>query len=178
MTGEPRGKQARKNALLKTAVAVVAAPRATDERASAAQRTRSTPRHELPGTGGGSVNEPTSGAVKFDRIEISNLAPGATEAQLRSLFLAHGALSAFERPLNPDTGRPGAVAYIEMPSGAAAAAVAALNGYEVDGKRLAVSAAPVVGWTPDSDRHALSPTPRRTVLAPSSPAPRGAAAPE
>ncbi len=114
------------------------------------------------------MNNLSTDTERLQRIRIGNLAASATEAQLRGLFLAHGELASFERPLDLNTGRPGAFAYIEMSSAAAATAIAALDGHVVGGKALDVSAAkPLVGWMPEPDRHARSPQPRRTVTPPS-----------
>lgn len=111
-------------------------------------------------------------AAKFQRIQVGNLASGAIEVQLRSLFLAYGHVISYERPLDPATGRPGPFAYIEMASDQAAAAVAALNGHEVGGTPLQiVGSEPIAGSAPDPERHPREPQQRRTVLAPTPPPP-------
>ncbi len=117
------------------------------------------------------MNNLSTDTERLQRIRIGGLAAGATEAQLRGLFLAHGEIASFERPLDLNTGRPGVVVYIEMWSSSALAAIAALNGHVVGGNALEVAAtSPLVGWMPEADRHASSPRPRRTVTPPSTPA--------
>lgn len=107
-------------------------------------------------------------AERLQRVEIGNLAPAATEAQLRGLFLVYGQLFSFERPLDLNTGRPGAFVYIEMAASNAAAAIAALHGHVIGGEALTVSASNTrMDWVPETDRHATSPRPRRTVTPPS-----------
>jgi len=107
-------------------------------------------------------------AERLQRVQIGNLAPAATEAQLRGLLLVYGKLSSFERPLNLDTGRPGAFVYVEMAASDAAAAIAALHGHVIGGEALTVSASNApMDWLPEIDRHATSPRPRRTVTPPS-----------
>lgn len=114
------------------------------------------------------MNNLSTDPERLQRVQIGNLARAATEAQLRGLFLVFGKLISFERPLDLDTGRPGAFVYIEMAAPDAAAAIAALNGHVIGGEALAVTAtSPLVGWTPEIDRHASSPRPRRTVTPPS-----------
>jgi len=102
------------------------------------------------------------------RIHINNLGPTMTEAQLRGLFLAYGAVISFSRPLDATTGRPGASAYIQMAQAEAETAAAALNGHQVRGEPLGVNVTnPVVDWAPALDRRPRSPSALRTVLGPS-----------
>jgi hypothetical protein len=114
------------------------------------------------------MSSPSANAERLQRVQIGNLAAAATEAQLRGLFLVYGKLVSFERPLDLNTGRPGAFVYVEMASSAAVAAIAALNGHVIGGKALTVNASKArIEWVPEIDRHAKSPRPRRTVLPPS-----------
>lgn len=114
------------------------------------------------------MNNLSTDTERLQRIRVGNLASGATEALVRGLFLAHGEIASFERPLDLNTGRPGVFVYVEMSAAAAKSAIAALNGHVVGGIAMEVAAtSPLVGWTPEADRHASSPRPRRTVTPPS-----------
>jgi RNA recognition motif-containing protein len=105
------------------------------------------------------------GIEEVARVRIGNVAATASEVELRALFLKYGRLRSFERPLDPATGRPGTVAYIEMAVDAADAAVAALNGRQIVGQPLEIGAAGrVAEWATRADRHAQSPQLSRTVL--------------
>lgn len=114
------------------------------------------------------MNNLSTDAERLQRIRIGNLAPRATEVQLRGLLVKHGEIASFERPLDLNTGRPGAFVYIEMAASAALAAVDELNGHVLGGSALeVVVTSPLVGWTPEADRHASSRRTRRTVMPPS-----------
>ncbi len=108
------------------------------------------------------MTQDTSGAQL--RIQIGNLPIAATEADVRAMFLPHGPVQFFDRPLNEHTHRPGPLAFVEMPSVAAAAAIKALKGARIAGKVVTVvAAAPVAAWAPSSSRVPHSSLPRRTV---------------
>ena len=101
---------------------------------------------------------------KTQRIQVSNLGVAATEVQVRALFLKHGEIAAFSRPVDNRTGRPGAIAYLEMSATDATKAIHALNGFRLEGVALDVrNASPEARWTSQTNRSAVSPRPRRTV---------------
>ena len=82
----------------------------------------------------------TTGALdERECIQIGNLASGSMELQLRSLFLAYGPVISYARPVDPETGRPGPLAYIEMAPEQALAAIAGLDGRVVGGLPIAVT---------------------------------------
>ncbi|MFA7295567.1 MAG: RNA-binding protein [Dehalococcoidia bacterium] len=106
-------------------------------------------------------------------IELTNLTRDVTEHELHAMLLPFGPVLSYVRPTSGFTGRPGTTAYAEMAPSDARAAVEALHGREQKGRviTLAVVAEPARDMEP-SDRGAHSSTPRRTVLAPSTPTPR------
>jgi len=73
-------------------------------------------------------------------VQVGNVAADVTDDQLRDLFLPSGRIVSFERPLAEKTGKPGTFAYVEMASGEADVAVAALHGCVVNGSPLEVMA--------------------------------------
>ncbi|HTW91842.1 MAG TPA: RNA-binding protein [bacterium] len=76
------------------------------------------------------------------RIFVGNLPFSATEDQLRALFGAHGEVSAVNIITDKFTGRSRGFAFVEMSDdAAAAAAIAALNQYQLDGRALTVNEA-------------------------------------
>ncbi len=76
------------------------------------------------------------------RIFVGNLPFSATESQLTELFGKHGEVSSAEIVKDKFTQRSRGFGFIEMASNeAATAAIAALNGYELDGRPLTVNAA-------------------------------------
>lgn len=77
------------------------------------------------------------------RIQIDNLPQGTTEPTLRALFLRHGRVTAYERPADPVTRRPGPVAYIQMSPRDATNAVEALQGHRLGGHTLRIGVAPI-----------------------------------
>ena len=82
------------------------------------------------------------------RIQIDNLPRGTTEPTLRSLFLRHGRVTAYERPADPVTRRPGPVAYVQMSPLDATNAIEALQGHQLGGNALRISVAPAEGAAP------------------------------
>ena len=76
------------------------------------------------------------------RVFVGNLPFSATEDQLRELFSAHGAVTTAEIVKDKFTERSRGFAFVEMATDeAAAAAVAALNQYQMDGRPLTVNEA-------------------------------------
>lgn len=75
-------------------------------------------------------------------IFVGNLDFAATESSLRSLFEPFGNVDRVSVVTDRDTGRSRGFAFVEMADGAEAdAAIAALNGSEVNGRALNVNEA-------------------------------------
>ncbi len=76
------------------------------------------------------------------RIFVGNLPFSATEDQLRGLFSAHGEVTSVNIITDKFTNRSRGFAFVEMSDdAAAAAAIAALNQYQLDGRALTVNEA-------------------------------------
>lgn len=75
-------------------------------------------------------------------IFVGNLDFAATEASIRSLFEAHGAVDRVSLVTDRDTGRSRGFAFVEMADeGEADRAISALNGYTLNGRALNVNEA-------------------------------------
>jgi cold-inducible RNA-binding protein len=75
-------------------------------------------------------------------IYVGNLSYDTTQDQLQTLFEAHGEVSSVNVITDRGTGRSRGFAFVEMATQEAAnAAIAALNGQEVDGRALTVNEA-------------------------------------
>lgn len=100
----------------------------------------------------------------LQKLRIGNLRGGATEQQIRAMFLPHGPVQFYDRPLNEHTHRPGTTAYVEMVPAEAASAIKALKGTRLDGEVITVELSePLGAWAPDAWRGPGSPRPRRIV---------------
>jgi RNA recognition motif-containing protein len=78
----------------------------------------------------------------MSNIFVGNMSFQTTEAELRSLFEPFGEVTRVHIATDRDTGRARGFAFVEMAaSDAAAQAIAALNGREVDGRQLRVNEA-------------------------------------
>ena len=76
------------------------------------------------------------------KIYVGNLSFNTSESQLRELFEEHGAVTSASLVMDRDTGRPRGFGFVEMSDDSAAqAAIAALNGQNVDGRDLTVNEA-------------------------------------
>ncbi|MGB2819651.1 MAG: RNA-binding protein [Phycisphaerae bacterium] len=76
------------------------------------------------------------------RIYVGNLSYSVTQAALEGLFAEHGNVEDVHLPSDRDTGRPRGFAFVEMPdAGEARAAIAALDGTELEGRSLKVNEA-------------------------------------
>ena len=76
------------------------------------------------------------------RLYVGNLPYGTTDAELESLFEPHGAVESAEVLVDRATGRSRGFGFVEMRNDQQAlAAVEALDGHEVGGRRLAVNEA-------------------------------------
>jgi cold-inducible RNA-binding protein len=77
------------------------------------------------------------------RIYVGNLSFNTTDSALRDAFAADGrTVSEVKMVTDRDSGRPRGFAFVEMGSPAdAEAAIAALDGHEIDGRALKVNIA-------------------------------------
>jgi cold-inducible RNA-binding protein len=75
-------------------------------------------------------------------IYVGNMSFDTTRDRLQELFEAHGEVTSVNLITDRDTGRPRGFAFVEMATEEGAnAAIAALNGQEVDGRALKVNQA-------------------------------------
>jgi RNA recognition motif-containing protein len=75
-------------------------------------------------------------------IYVGNLNYSTTEEALRAAFEAHGQVNAARLIMDRETGRPRGFGFVEMPDDEeAGAAIAELDGTELDGRRLKVNEA-------------------------------------
>jgi cold-inducible RNA-binding protein len=75
-------------------------------------------------------------------IFVGNLDITATEQQLRELFAAHGAVESVTIVKDRDTGEPRGIAFLEMTQATEAdAAIAALDGHDLNGRPMRVNEA-------------------------------------
>lgn len=75
-------------------------------------------------------------------VYVGNMSYDTTESGLRGLFEAHGQVETVNVVTDRDSGRPRGFAFVEMVTEEGArAAIAALDGQEVDGRTLKVSEA-------------------------------------
>jgi RNA recognition motif-containing protein len=76
------------------------------------------------------------------KLYVGNLDYGVTDSVLEQLFAAHGTVESAQVIMDRDTGRSKGFGFVEMGSDQEAqAAIAALNGKEVDGRSLTVNEA-------------------------------------
>ena len=76
------------------------------------------------------------------KILVRNLARTTTQAELRQLFEAHGAVQYCTLVLDKETGQSKGFGFVEMPKmGEAKAAIKSLNGEEVAGSKIRVKKA-------------------------------------
>jgi RNA recognition motif-containing protein len=75
-------------------------------------------------------------------VYVGNLSYEATDAELQTLFAPHGTVRSAQVIMDRDTNRSKGFGFVEMDSGdEATAAIAALNGQEIDGRALTVNEA-------------------------------------
>lgn len=75
-------------------------------------------------------------------IYVGNLSYATSEETVRSLFEAHGVVERVNIARDRDTGQPRGFGFVEMSDdGAADRAMSALNGRDVDGRKLNVNEA-------------------------------------
>jgi RNA recognition motif-containing protein len=76
------------------------------------------------------------------KLYVGNLAYSIGDSDLQRLFGAHGSVASAQVIMDRDTGRSKGFGFVEMSSDAEAqAAIAAMNGAEVDGRPLTVNEA-------------------------------------
>lgn len=75
------------------------------------------------------------------KIYVGNFPYNASEEQLKELFEQHGTVHSFDLIKDRDTGRSRGFAFVQMDDAEAAAAIAALNGMDMDGRALRVNEA-------------------------------------
>lgn len=74
-------------------------------------------------------------------IYVGNLSYSATETEVREMFEQYGTVNAVRLITDRDTGRARGFGFVEMDDREAEAAIAALNGAEIDGRTLRVNEA-------------------------------------
>ena len=76
------------------------------------------------------------------KLYVGNLAYAVTDSDLEQMFAAHGTVQSAQVIMDRDTGRSKGFGFVEMGSDQEAqAAIAAMNGKEVDGRALTVNEA-------------------------------------
>ena len=76
------------------------------------------------------------------KLYVGNLAYGVTDGDLQQMFGAYGTVQSAQVIMDRDTGRSKGFGFVEMKTDQEAqAAIAALNGKEVDGRSLTVNEA-------------------------------------
>jgi RNA recognition motif-containing protein len=76
------------------------------------------------------------------KLYVGNLSYGTTDSDLQQLFGEHGTVQSAQVIMDRDTGRSKGFGFVEMGSDQEAqAAIAALNGKEIDGRALTVNEA-------------------------------------
>jgi RNA recognition motif-containing protein len=76
------------------------------------------------------------------KLYVGNLTYGVTDSDLEQMFAAHGTVQSAQVIMDRDTGRSKGFGFVEMGSDQEAqAAIAAMNGKEVEGRALTVNEA-------------------------------------
>ena len=75
------------------------------------------------------------------KIYVGNLSFTATEAEVRTLFEQHGAVTSVSLITDRETGRPRGFGFVEMSDEDGAAAISALDGQAAGGRTLRVNEA-------------------------------------
>ncbi len=74
-------------------------------------------------------------------IYVGNLPFSANEADIRVLFERYGKVDSIKLVNDRETGRPRGFGFVDMPAAEAQAAIAALNGYDMNGRALRINEA-------------------------------------
>ena len=75
------------------------------------------------------------------KIYVGNLPFTATDAEIRTLFAAHGTVESVSLPVDRETGRPRGFGFVEMSQSDASRAIQNLNGTDMGGRSLKVNEA-------------------------------------
>jgi RNA recognition motif-containing protein len=75
------------------------------------------------------------------KIYVGNLPFSASDDEIRSLFGTHGDVQSVNLITDRETGRPRGFGFVEMDESGADAAIAALDGKDMDGRALKVNEA-------------------------------------
>lgn len=75
------------------------------------------------------------------KMYVGNLPFTATTESVTQLFAKHGQVASVSLITDRDTGRPRGFGFVEMEDAAAAAAIAALDGFAFEGRNISVSEA-------------------------------------
>lgn len=75
------------------------------------------------------------------KIYVGNLPFTATDAEIRTLFSAHGTVESVTLPVDRETGRPRGFGFVEMSQSDASRAIQNLNGADMGGRALKVNEA-------------------------------------
>jgi RNA recognition motif-containing protein len=76
------------------------------------------------------------------KLYVGNLSYGITDSQLEQMFSKHGVVQSAQVIMDRDTGRSKGFGFVEMSNSAEAdAAIKALDGFENDGRAMAVNEA-------------------------------------
>ena len=75
------------------------------------------------------------------KIYVGNLSFNTTESELAAAFEAHGAVQSANVVMDRETGRSRGFGFVEMSDDDARAAIAELNGKDLDGRSLTVNEA-------------------------------------
>ena len=76
------------------------------------------------------------------KLYVGNLSYGISDSSLEQLFSAHGSVQSAQVIMDRDTGRSKGFGFVEMGSDEEAqAAIAAMNGKEIEGRALTVNEA-------------------------------------
>jgi uncharacterized membrane protein YgcG len=80
--------------------------------------------------------------VMGSKLYVGNLSYGVTDAALQEMFAAHGSVQSAQVIMDRDTGRSKGFGFVEMGNEQEArAAIAAMNGKELEGRALTVNEA-------------------------------------
>src|SRR5204863_4348439 len=85
---------------------------------------------------------PFEGSMMAKKLYVGNLGYGVSDSALEALFTPHGTVVSAQVIMDRDTGRSKGFGFVEMSNDQEAqAAIAALNGQEVEGRALTVNEA-------------------------------------
>jgi cold-inducible RNA-binding protein len=98
------------------------------------------------------INELSQRGNPMKNLYVGNLPHSTSEAELRNVFSAHGAVEKVTLVMDRETGRSRGFAFVEMSSASEADnAIAVLNGTDLGGRPLTVNEAKPKSDRPKSD---------------------------